>query len=294
MLRRFWMPLPAIAALLILPQWAHAQATLEKIKSRGQINVGYRSLAAPFSFHQAPGAPAGYSIEICKPVIERLRTAIGNKNLPVKYIETEVDARLRLISEGSVDLLCENVTDTPERRTRMAFSTPVFIDAIQVAVRSKDKISKLEQLHGKSIVGIGGSTAGPALEQYAKPHAVKWKIAKAVNPDAALGQLQLGWVAGYARDGALLAAQLAALPNASDYQILPERLSVETIAIGYRKGDEAMGTLVNAAIKESMKSGATQGSYEQWFLKPQKAGGKPLMAAMPAEMKTLFDTAKAD
>jgi len=286
--------LPAALALLLAPQWAQAQATLEKIKSRGQINVGYRALAAPFSFHQTPEKPLGYSIDFCKPIVESLRQAAGNKNLPVRYIETEVDVRVRLLAEGSVDLLCENVTDTPERRARMDFSTPIFIDAIQVAVRNKDMISTLEQLKGKSIVGIDGSTAAPALDRFAQQRGLKWQTAKAVNPDAALGQLQLGWAAGYARDGVMLAAQLASLSDAGNYTILPERLSVETIAIGYRKGDAAMGALVNASIKESMRSGAARGWYEQWFLKPAKPGGKPLFTEMPAEMKTLFDAAKAN
>lgn len=288
--------LPATLTLLALtaPQWAHAQATLEKIKSRGQINVGYRANSAPFSFHQTPEKPLGYSIEFCKPIIERLRQAAGNKNLPVRYVETYVDARTRLLSEGSVDLLCENVTDTPERRVRMDFSTPIFIDGIQVAVRTKDMISTLGQLRGKSIVGIDGSTVVAALDRYAKSNALQWQYAKAVNADAALGQLQLGWAAGYARDGVALAAQLADLPDAGNYSLLPERLSVEPIAIAYRKGDVAMGELVNASIKESMRSGAAQGWYEQWFLKPQKPGGKPLAAAMPAEMKAVMDAAKTN
>jgi glutamate/aspartate transport system substrate-binding protein len=285
--------LPVLLAIA-MPQSARAQATLDKIKSRGQINVGYRSLAAPFSSHQTAEKPSGYSIDFCKPIVERLRQAAGNSNLPVRYIETEVDARIRLLAEGSVDLLCENVTDTPERRARMDFSTPIFIDAIQVAVRNKDKINTLDQLQGKSIVGIDASTAAPALQRYAQPRALQWQLAKAVNPDAALGQLQLGWAAGYARDGVMLAAQLAGLPDAADYRILPERLSVENIAIGYRKGDAAMGALVNASVKESMRSGAAQGWYEQWFLKPAKPGGKPLATAMPAEMKALFEAAKAN
>lgn len=288
--------LPATLAMLAIttPQWAHAQATLDKIKSRGQINVGYRANSAPFSFHKTAEKPLGYTIEFCKPIIERLRQAAGNKNLPVRYIETYVDARIRLLSEGSVDLLCENVTDTPERRARMDFSTPIFIEAVQVAVRNKDKLSALDQLQGKTIVGIDGSTVVAALDRYAKQHTLKWQYAKAVNADAALGQLQLGWAAGYARDGVVLAAQLASLPNAGDYLILPERLSVEPIAIAYRKGDAAMGELVNASIKESMRSGAAQGWYEQWFLKPAKPGGKPLATGMPAETKALFDAAKTN
>ena len=288
--------LPAALAMLALaaPQWAQAQATLEKIKNRGQINIGYRSNSTPFSFHQTPEKPMGYSIDFCKPIIEKLRQAAGNQNLPVRYIEIYVDSRRRMLSEGSVDLLCENVTDTPERRARMDFSVPIFVEAIQVAVRKKDKIDTLDQLQGKIIVGIDGSTVAPALDGYAKSHSLKWKYAKAVNADAALGQLQLGWAAGYARDGVVLAAQLANLPNANEYLILPERISVEPIAIAYRKGDAAMGDLVNAAIKESMRSGAAQGWYEQWFLKPLRPGRKPLATEMSAEMKALIEAAKTN
>jgi glutamate/aspartate transport system substrate-binding protein len=287
------LPVTLAALALAAPQWAQAQATLEKIKSRGQINVGYRSLRA---FFVSPDGRKtdGLQHRILQTHHRAPAPGCRQPNLPVRYIETYVDARMRLLSEGSVDLLCENVTDTPERRARMDFSTPIFIDAIQVAVRTKDKLSTLDQLQGKSIVGIDGSTVGAALDRYAKPRALKWQYAKAVNADAALGQLQLGWAAGYARDGVVLAAQLASLPNAGDYLILPERLSVEPIAIAYRKGDAAMGELVNASIKESMRSGAAQGWYEQWFLKPAKPGGKPLATAMPAETKALFDAAKTN
>src|SRR5215207_4211864 len=93
-LRPFWRRLfPAVlaTAAVTVPQWAQAQATFEKIKSRGQINVGYRANSAPFSFHQTAEKPLGYSIEFCKPILERLRQAAGNPNLPVRYIETYVD-----------------------------------------------------------------------------------------------------------------------------------------------------------------------------------------------------------
>lgn len=281
-------PALTLAALAVAVPPAHAQATLEKIKQRGQINVGYRAFSAPFSSSQKGEAPTGYTIDFCQPIVESLRQAVGDAKLPVRYVETPVDARLRMLGGGNVDLLCENVTVTPERSQRMGFSEPVFLDAVQVAVRTKDNIQSLEQLQGKTIVGIDGSTAAPVMQAYAKTRGLQWEMAKAVNAEAALGQLQLGWASGYARDGTALAAQINSLADAAQYRLLPDRLSVERIAIAFRKDDSAMAALVNNAVKASIRSGAAMGWYDIWFLKPLAAGSKPLFNEAPPEMKKLL------
>ncbi|WP_341908392.1 amino acid ABC transporter substrate-binding protein [Polaromonas sp. YR568] len=287
-LRALLIPTLGLSALAVAAPAAHAQATLEKIKQRGQINVGYRAFSAPFSSSQKDATPTGYTIDLCQPIIESLRQAVGDAKLPVRYVETPVDARLRMLGGGNVDLLCENVTITPERSQRMGFSEPVFLDAVQVAVRTKDNIQSLDQLQGKTIVAIDGTTAAPVMQAYAKTRNLQWDMAKAVNAEAALGQLQLGWASGYARDGTALAAQINSLADAAQYRMLPDRLSVERIAIAFRKDDAGMAALVNNAIKASIRSGAAMGWYDKWFLKPTSAGGKPLFTEAPAEMKKLL------
>ncbi len=281
-----------LIALAVVPPPAYSQATLEKIKQRGQINVGYRAFSAPFSFSEKGEAPMGYTIDLCQPIIENLRQAAGNSKLPVRYIETPVNSRLRMLGGGNVDLLCENVSVTPERSQRMGFSTPVFLDAVQVAVRTKDNIQSLEQLQGKTIVTIDGTTAAPVMMASAKARGIQWDMAKAMNAEAALGQLQLGWAAGYSRDVTALAAQINSLADAAQYRILPDRLSVERIAIAFRKDDAAMAALVNDSIKASIQSGAAMGWYDKWFLKPTVAGGKPLFPQVSADMKELLTPTK--
>jgi len=273
-------------SLLALAGTAAAQATLERAKHRGQIQVGYRVGAAPFSSQTASGQPQGYSLEFCRAAVTRMQAALGSE-LPVRYVAVATDQRLRLLREGSIDLLCDSTTDTADRRNMVDFSMPIFVDAVQVMVRAKDGIANTGQLAGKSVVVIGTTTAPGVATQYAGQQKISWQLARAVNADAALGQLQLGWAAGYARDGVLLASQRAQLANGGDYVILPERLSSEPIAIAFRKGDAQMRQLVDGAITQAMQDGSLQTWYDKWFLQSVPPA-KPLAIPMSDELRTLI------
>ncbi len=275
---------------LVLPGWAAAQATFDRIKSRGQIQVGYRAGAAPSSSEDAAGQPVGYSLEFCRAIVERLQAATGGSR-PVKYVAVATDQRLRLLREGSIDLLCDSTTDTAERRQTVDFSIPIFVDAVQVMVRAKDNITSTAQLGGKSVVVIGTTTAPNVASHYASQKGMSWQLARVVNAEAALGQLQLGWAQGYARDGVLLASQKAAAPNGADYVILPERLSTEPIALAFRKGDASMRQLVDGVITQSMQNGSFQTWYDKWFVKGVPPV-KPLGIPMSDDLKTLIARAK--
>ena len=100
----------ALMALMAAPA-AWAQSTLEKVKSRGMLVVGYREDATPFSMTDGK-TPAGYSIDLCAPIIERIGQASGAKDLRVVF---QV--------EGS-------------RIVRMAWFEPVMAGAIQTSFQA--------------------------------------------------------------------------------------------------------------------------------------------------------------
>jgi glutamate/aspartate transport system substrate-binding protein len=278
-----------MAMVLASPLAAQAQATFEKIKHRGWINVGYRVGAAPFSDQDAKGGPVGYSLEFCAPVVERLKAATGVTE-PARYVAVATDQRFRMLTQGSIDILCDSTTDTAERRSTVDFSIPIFVDAVQVMVRTKDNIKSLDQLNGKSVVVIGSTTAPAVVSQYMTQKGASWQLARALNADAAIGQLQLGWASGYARDGVLLASQRAA-GTAADYTILPDRLSSEPIALAFRKNDAAMRQLVDGAITASMQNGSMATWYDKWFVKSAPPA-KPLGIPMSDELKSMIAKAK--
>lgn len=270
----------------------HAQATFEKIKSRGQISVGYREDAAPFSYQDDQKKAIGYSIDFCAAVVAQLTTRLDLKSLRVNMVPIAIDRVMTFVKDGSVDLLCTGTSDTPERRTQASFSKPIYLDGVGIMVRKKDGITTLKQLDGKQVSLIKASTAASALDAYRAKEAIAWKAEPALNADAAFSQLQLGWVQGYARDKVLLAMQLASLSDADQYTILPERLSTESIAIAFRKDDAQMQALVDGVIADAAASGRAKVLHDKWFVSPiplykqRKALGIP----MSPELKASLDT----
>ena len=278
----------------LLPALAQAQATFDKIKTRGHFVVGYREDAPPFSYQDEKKQPLGYSLEFCEAIVGKVRAQPGMGKLKVVHTPVPVDRILTYVSEGTVDLLCSSTSDTAERRTQVAFSQPIYFDSVGVMVRKKDNVSRLEQLKGKKVVLIKATTAVSAINEYLTKSGGGWKLEEVLNGDAALSQLQLGWSAGYARDKVLLAVQRASSPAPDDYLILPDRLSSETIAIAYRKDDGAMKALVDGAIGEAIASGKAQEWHDKWFMKPipLDKSRKPLGVPMSAELKAALTAKK--
>lgn len=67
-------------------------------------------------------------------------------------------------------------------------------------------------------------------------------------------------------DGQILAGLISKSKNPSDYKIVGEVLSVEPIAIMYRKGDVAFKKSVDDSIKAMIKSGELAKTYDKWFV----------------------------
>ena len=56
-----------VAVALVLPVSAAAQ-TLERVRDSGVLKIGYREDAAPYSYKNAIGQPAGYTVALCQAV----------------------------------------------------------------------------------------------------------------------------------------------------------------------------------------------------------------------------------
>ncbi len=286
---RHFVAVLALATLLAPAVWA--QTTLERVKTRRMLVVGYLDNSSPFSFANGKVA-VGYSIDLCAPIIDRIAGASGAQDMRVVYQSVELGRAVNLLRNGAIDLMCANLTDTSERRKLVAFSPPIFYAAVRVLVRSSDKLGSVQQLAGKNLVQLGGSTARGALDAYAAANGLKWQVANILEHSAAMSQLQLGQADGYARDGILLRNAMLALKDPAEFTLLPERLSSEPIAIAYRKADPALQKLVDLSIVEAMRSGQFTGVYEKWFTKPIPPANKALDLPMSRELQGLLAAAK--
>jgi glutamate/aspartate transport system substrate-binding protein len=280
----------ALSCTFVLP--VQAQKVLERIKQRNSVTIGYRDDASPFSFKDKDGNPQGYAVELCQAIAPRLAQQAGLPGATVRYLAVQVDQIERYVKGANVDLFCSATSDTAERRKSMDFSAPVFVTSVKVLVRKQDNIKAVADLGGKTLAVIDKTTAAQTVASYATQKGLALSVAKSVGADAALGQLRLGWVVGYARDDVLLAAQLAGATDGRDYTLLAEPLASENIAIAFPPGDAVLAKAVNQSLLESYKSGTLAASYDRWFTKPIAPSGQSLNLPMPDSLKVSLERIK--
>ena len=99
--------------------------TLDRIAQTGKIRIGYGS-TAPFSFLNADGQVIGYSIDLCRAVVEKLKQRLKVQSIDVEFVPRTPSNRVQLLNNGAMDIECNASTNTAERRKSVAFSYSHF------------------------------------------------------------------------------------------------------------------------------------------------------------------------
>src|SRR3954469_17928757 len=94
-------PLLALAmALAAVPALAQSESTpaqltgtLRKARDSGSITLAYRAASVPFSYLSAGGEPIGYSIDLCKLVVEAISDEVG-RTLEIKWQPVTPESRM--------------------------------------------------------------------------------------------------------------------------------------------------------------------------------------------------------
>ena len=128
MMPRFLLAVALIAPLLAITG-ANAQeltGTLKKVKDSKTVTLGYRESSIPFSYVNKVGEPIGYSIELCRKLVEAMGETLG-KELQLKWLAVTSETRIDAIVSGRADLECGSTTSNLERQKVVAFSPVIFV-----------------------------------------------------------------------------------------------------------------------------------------------------------------------
>jgi L-cystine transport system substrate-binding protein len=122
-----------------------AGLTLADVKKDGVITVGTEGTYRPFTFHdKGSGDLTGYDVDVMRAVAKKL-------GVDVKFEETQWDAIFAGLDAGRFDAIANQVSITPERQAKYAFSTPYTVSPGVVVVKDDDNsISSMSDLKGKT------------------------------------------------------------------------------------------------------------------------------------------------
>ena len=129
--------------------------TLDKIKKDGKIRIGVFSDKNPFGYVDSNGEVQGYDVEFAKRIGKDL---LGSEDA-VEFVYVEAASRVEYLKSGKVDIILANFTVTDERKEAVDFALPYMKVALGVVSPDDALITDADQLEGKDIIVVKGTTA---------------------------------------------------------------------------------------------------------------------------------------
>jgi glutamate/aspartate transport system substrate-binding protein len=257
-----------IAISAITTQSALAQSpggTLEKIVASKTFAIAYREESVPFSFIDSSGKPKGYAIDICLKIAEEIKTQFKLDKLDIKYVPITPQTRIPVIANGTANAECSSTTITTGRMKQVEFLTPNFITGTKLLVRKGSGINKIEDLEGKTLIALAGTTNEKAgLEEIAK-RKLKVNMVKVKDHPQALLNLEQGRADAYTSNDVVLYGIRTMAKNPSDYEVVGPFYSYDPFSIMIPKNDTDFRALGLKVMSDLYRSGEIFTIYKKWF-----------------------------
>jgi len=266
-MRRFL--LLCLAAALIgpvssTPAFA-ASPVLDRIKEKGAITFAYRDDAAPFSFKDRAGRVRGYSVDLCVRVAMAVQRELALKELKIEWLPVDAATRLDAVESGKADAECGTTTITLARMEKVDFSLPIFVDGGSVMVRANTKLTRLNDLKGKRIAVIAGTTTEQALTRVLSAAEAPAVLVPVKDGAEGIAQLTKRKVDGYAGDRVVLAGLRLRAPRPEEFEFVGGDFSFEPYALVLPRNDSDFRLTVNRALANVYRHGDIDLIYQRWL-----------------------------
>jgi polar amino acid transport system substrate-binding protein len=266
---------------------ASAGPVVDRIKAAGKVVIGYREGAAPFSFKNEQGQPAGYVIDICQAVADDLKTQLGSADLPVEWAPVAADNPYAAVKDGKVDLLC-GATETLSRRKDVSFSIPIFRSGLGVMVRADAPVQLRQVLNGdpagpvwrgsparildkKTFAVIKGTTNEDTLKGALKRLQISANISEFESFQAGVGAVLDRSADVLLGDRSILVEAAQSSPQPADLVVIDRIFTTEPVALPVDRNDEDFRLAVDTALSKLYRSEHFGDLYRKWIGEPDEA-----------------------
>lgn len=254
-----------LALIVLLAPAVGLAGTLDRIKDRKEMRIGYRPATEPFSFENEQGEAAGYSVELCQRVAAAVRDELRLSSLKITYVPIDVKDRFKAVAKGDVDILCSATTITLTRMAMVDFSLMTFATGGGVLSRADKPVPTVSDLAGKRVAVVSDTTGESALKAYMAQSLVDAEIKTADSIDIAREMLDRGEVDAVADDQIVLIGQLLRQGNPRDYVIAQDLFSYEPYGLVVARNDADFRLVVDSAIARLYRTGQFKPLFEKWF-----------------------------
>ena len=131
-----------VKADTVNPYASATDGSWDKVAAAKKVVIGY-TLFAPIAYNEGDGANAtlkGFDIDLAKAVFAYLNTTYSTE-VAVEFVIIDWNQKESMLENGSIDLVWNGMTITPEREAEMCISVPYLANK-QVAVIKKADAEK--------------------------------------------------------------------------------------------------------------------------------------------------------
>ena len=251
-----------LAAVLLLATATPvlAETVLEKVNRTRVLIAGTRGTSIPFAFINERNEWIGFSIDLLEVIRARLEKKLG-KRIKLEKKEVTTENRVMLVANRTIDIECGSTTYTRGRDETVDFSINLFFTGDQLLVKKGSGIRGVEDVAGKRVGVLRGSTGEKNLRT------VQPKADVVIFQDnaAVFLALEQGRIVAYANDGILLAGLAAKARNPKDYEVVGNFFSKEPYSCMIPENDSKWRDFVNHTFMELIDNGKYFELYDKWF-----------------------------
>jgi len=240
--------------------------TLGKVRANGYVTIAHRDASIPFSYLSRVGEPIGYSIELCRCLVDAMSEAVG-RDLAIRWLPVTSDTRLDAITSGRADLECGSTTNNLKRAKLVAFSPVIFVSGTKLLVKSGSPIKSFRDLAGRTVVVTAGTTNEETMREISKKFGIDYKVQVARDHAESFAEVAQGRADAFATDDVLLYGLIAQNAARGKYVVVGDFLSYDPYGIVYRRSDPQMQKVVNDAFRALADDGEIDRQYQRWFMK---------------------------
>jgi glutamate/aspartate transport system substrate-binding protein len=212
------------AALILAAAAAQAQdgPVMKRIAETKTVTIGHRDASVPLSFIGQDGKPQGYSVDICLKIAEAAKEELKLDKLDIKFVSLTPQTRIPLLTAGTVDIICESSTHTLGRSRQISFLNTTFLTGSKLLVKKGSGIGKIEDMAGKVLVAVLGTTNEKAAQAEIDKKGIKIKgeIVKVKDHSQAMLNLEQGRADAYVSDDVVLYGLASAAKNPAEWEIV--------------------------------------------------------------------------
>jgi glutamate/aspartate transport system substrate-binding protein len=272
-----------------VPAWAQSlEGTLKKVKETGAFTIGHRDSSIPLSYLDDKLLPVGFSIELCKHVVEAVKAKLGVPSLNVKYNPVTSATRIPLVANGTVDIECGSTANMTSRQKQVGFSYTFFVPQFKWIVRSNGNVKTADDLRGKTVAVTAGTNTALFVNKMNSEEKLGMNIMQGKDHAESFLLVETGRAGAWMEDDILIAGFRANAKNPADFTLLDKSYPSDPYALMIRRDDPQFKALVDDTLAALMRSGEFEKLYARWFESPIPPRGINIQLPMSDALKRVI------